>query len=264
MFRLLFVMAANRLVYVSVVCPCSLSCKIPFQWYRLSDIECVSVHKNFTKLRQGRRDYSFHGYGELCTFVYCLLMKTRVVVSLRGIHEWEKYMSIDAISSFPVVSAETILANADFGKILMTKKTGELPEFRAQCRQFSDRLIVVIVGSVSVMPGVSRCLYRFCLEILFEGDDSGVFALFTDLCRLLEECNLITAEESRCAVDELSSYVNEKRVQHRSSGQSACAIEDIIEHLMGDFSFQSRVRLLRIFKQCCLTIETPGVVYSSV
>ena len=33
---------------------------------------------------------------------------------------------------------------------------------------------------------------------------------------------------------------------------------------MGDFSFQSRVRLLRIFKLCCLGIETPDVVYPSV
>ena len=141
-------------------------------------------------------------------------------------------MSTDAISSFPVVSADAFLANDDFEKTLMTKKTGELPEFRARCRQFLDRLIVVIVGSVSVTSGVSRCLYSFCPEILFEGDDRGVFALLTDLCRLLKVCNLITAEESCCAVDEFSSYVIEKRGQHRSSGQSASAIENIIEYLM--------------------------------
>ena len=161
----------------------------------------------FTKLRQCRRDYIYHGYGELCNFVYCLLMKTRVAGCLPGIHEWEKYMSTDAIAVSPVVPADSFLANDNFGKTLMTKKTGELPEFRARCRQFLDRLIVVIDGSVSMTSGVSRCLYSFCSEILFKGDDSGVFALFADLCRLLKVCNLITANESRCAVDEFSRYV---------------------------------------------------------
>ena len=62
---------------------------------------------------------------------------------------------------------------------LMTKKVGELPELRfcncaaKRCRQFIYRLIVVTVTS-----GVSRYFYSFCPEILFEGDDSGVFALF--------------------------------------------------------------------------------------
>ena len=144
---------------------------------------CVLVYNNFTKLRQSRRDYSFHSYGELCNFVYCLLLKTRAVGTLPGIHEWEKYMSAEAISSFPVVAPDAFLANDDFGKTLMVRTTGELPEFRSRCRQFLDRLIVVIVGSVSVTSGVSSCLYSFCPEILFEGDDHGVFALFADLCR---------------------------------------------------------------------------------
>ena len=173
-------------------------------------------------------------------------------------------MSAEAISSFPVVAPDAFLANDDFGKTLMVRTTGELPEFRSRCRQFLDRLIVVIVGSVSVTSGVSRCLHSFCPEILFEGDDHGVFALFADLCRLLKTCNLITAEESRCAVDEFSSYVIEKRGQHRSSGQSASSVKDIVEYLLGDFSFQSRERLMRIFKLCCLTIETLDVVYPSV
>ena len=132
-----------------------------------------------------------------------------------------------------------------------------------RCRQFIDRLVVVIVGSITVTSGVSRCFYSFCPEILFEGDDSGVFALFADLCRLLETCGLITAEESSRSVDEFGSYVIEKRGQHRSSEQSANSIVDVIEYLMQDFSFQSRVHLLRVFKLCCLAVRTLDVSYPS-
>ena len=94
--------------------------------YHLYDIEYVSVHNNFTKLRQDRRDYGFHGYGELCNFVYCLLMKTRVAGSLPGIHELDKYMSVDAASYFPVVAMDSFLAYDDFERTLMVKKTSFL------------------------------------------------------------------------------------------------------------------------------------------
>ena len=191
------------------------------------------------------------------------LMKTRVVGSLPGIHEWEKHMSVEAVSAFPVVASDAFLLNDNFGRTL-TKKVGGLPEFRMRCRQIIDRLIVVIVGSITVTSGVSRCFYSFCPEILFEGDDSGVFALFADLCRLLKTCGLITAEESSRSVDEFGSYVIEKRGQHRSSEQSANSIVDVIEYLMQDFSFQSRIHLLRVFKLCCLAVRTLDVSYPSV
>ena len=172
-------------------------------------------------------------------------------------------MSVEAVSTFPVAGSDAFLANDDFGRTLM-KKVGGLPEFRMRCRQFIDRLIVVIVGSITVTSGVSRCFYSFCPEILFEGDDSGVFALFADLCRLLKVCGLITAEESSRPVDEFGSYVIEKRGQHLSSGQSASSIVDVIEYLMQDFSFQSRAQLLRVFKLCCLAVKTLDVAYPSV
>ena len=82
-------------------------------------------------------------------------------------------MSVEAVSTFPVVASDASLANNNFGKTLMTKKVGELPVFRIRCRQFIDRLIVVMVGIITVTSGVSRCFYSFCPEILFEGDDSG-------------------------------------------------------------------------------------------
>ena len=172
-------------------------------------------------------------------------------------------MSVEAVSAFPVVASDAFLLNDDFGRTL-TKKVGGLPEFRMRCRQFIDRLIVVIVGSITVTSGVSRCFYSFCPGTLFEGDDSGVFALFADLCRLLKTCGLITEEESSRSVDEFGSYVIEKRGQHRSSEQSANSIVDVIEYLMQDFSFQSRIHLLRVFKLCCLAVRTLDVSYPSV
>ena len=156
---------------------------------------------------------------------------------------------------------DSFLVNDDFGKTLMTKKVGELPDFRVRCRQFINRLIAAIVGKVSVTSGVSRCFYSFCPDFLLEGDDDGVFALFADLCRLLKMCNLITSDESSCAVDEFGSYVIAKRRQHRSFGQSAC---HIIESLTQDFSIQSLSHVLHVFRLCCLAVRSPEVFCLSV
>ena len=57
-------------------------------------------------------------------------MKTRVTGSLPGIHEWEKFMSVDAVSQFPVAPMDLFLVDDDFGKTLAVKKAGELPDFR--------------------------------------------------------------------------------------------------------------------------------------
>ena len=58
-----------------------------------------TFHVRLTKLRQGRSDYAFHGYGELCNLVYCLLMKTRELSSLPGIHDWDSYMDVEKVTS---------------------------------------------------------------------------------------------------------------------------------------------------------------------
>ena len=57
-------------------------------------------------------------------------MKTRVTGSLPGIHEWEKYISVDAVSQFHVAPMDLFLVDDDFGKTLAVKKAGELPDFR--------------------------------------------------------------------------------------------------------------------------------------
>ena len=190
-------------------------------------------------------------------------MKTRVAGSLPGIHEWEKYMSVDAVSHFPVLPMDSFLVKDDFGKTLMAKKAAKLPDFRVRCRQFIDRLILVLGGNISVTSGVSRCHYSFCPETLLEGDDCAVFILFADLCRLLKVCNLLTLDESSCAIDEFGSYVIEKRGQHCSSGQSACNIGDVTEYLIHIFSFQSQSLLLRVFKFFCLAVKVCETVYPS-
>ena len=85
----------------------------------------VLVHINFEKMSPARKDYAFHGYGEPCNFIYCLLLKTRVTSKLPGIMEWEEYMDVKKLSRFPVAPMEEFLKNYEFGKMLAAGKTSE-------------------------------------------------------------------------------------------------------------------------------------------
>ena len=101
-------------------------------------------------MRQQRNDYGFQGYSEICHFVYCLLLKTRVPSSLPSIHDWEAYMDVLKASVFPVVPMETFLDNCDFGRELLALKTTGGQEFRGHCRSFLDQLVTVILNNPSV------------------------------------------------------------------------------------------------------------------
>ena len=69
---------------------------------------------------------------------------------------------------------------------------------------------------------------------------------------------------SSAAVDEFYSYVVEKRRQYAGSDRSGNAVFDVMALLLGDYSFQSRHNVLRIFKLCCLIVSSGRSRYPSV
>ena len=212
---------------------------------------------NFERLRQCRRDYGFHGYGEVCNFVYCLLMRTRKLSDLPGIHEWESYMDISKLSYFNAISMEEFLVDSDFGRELVTVKTGEMREFRVKCRECIDRLVSLILTSTAVTSGVSRGLYAFCPEIMLGGDDHHIFELFGSLCDLFRSCHVMSSDGLNAAVAEFKSYVIEKRRHYEDATCAASEIPDVVQFLLRDFAFQSRTHVIRLFKICCLVVGVP-------
>ena len=212
---------------------------------------------NFERLRQCRRDYGFHGYGEVCNFVYCLLMRTRKLSDLPGIHEWESYMDVSKLSYFNAISMEEFLMDRNFGRELVTVKTGEMREFRVKCRECIDRLVSFILTSTAVTSGVSRGLYAFCPEIMLGGDDHHIFELFGSLCDLFRSCHVMSSDGLNAAIAEFKSYVIEKRRHYEDATCAASEIPDVVQFLLRDFAFQSRTHVFRLFKICCLVVGVP-------
>ena len=129
--------------------------------------------------------------------------------------------------------------------------------FRVRCKDFTDELIVVIVEQVSSTSDASRGLYSFCPELLLEGDDYGAFSLFAGLCHIFVVCGLVSKDESKAAVKEYSSYVVEKRRQHVDSVRSGSDVNNVVDFLLRDYSFQARRHVYRVFKLCCLVVGMP-------
>ena len=217
----------------------------------------VLVVINFGKMEKGRSDYAFHCYGEMCNFVYCLLLKTRVSTSLPGIHEWEEYMDVEKVKAFPSIPDDEFLENYELGRLLNEKKTSNFTTFRVRCREFLDCLVVTLLKNPSATSAVSKGIYSFCPELMLEGDNSTAFALFAGLCSILETCGVLASDESKGALDEYSSFIVERRKSHASSKQSATNIDDVVAYLLLDFGFQARHRVFRVFRLCCLFIGMP-------
>ena len=166
-------------------------------------------------------------------------------------------MDIEKVAEFPLIAMESFLAGSDYGRELLAGKTSEFGTFRVRCREFLDRLIVVILKSPSASSQVSRGLYSFCPELLLEGDGQLVFRLFSDLCRILGTCGALLSDESKAAVEEFSSYIVEKRSQHEASMGVASEIADVVIWLLRDFGFQARVHACRVLKLCVLITGRP-------
>ena len=140
-YRLVFVVCANYVLILVIV--------------------CVLDHINFEKIRQGRYDYDFHCFGEVCNFVYCPLLKTQEINELPSIHQWEDYMSVETVTRFSSIALDSFLVNYDLGEDLPAGKSSEFRDFRVKCKEFIDQLSVTILKHGSVTPGVSHGLSSF-------------------------------------------------------------------------------------------------------
>ena len=192
---------------------------------------------------QGHSDYDFHGYGELCNFVYCLLLKTKDIADLSGLMEWEECMDVSRITALPNASMVTFLMSCDYGKRLSAGETIEVMNFRVLCRDFMNRLAVLTVESVCVKSGVSRCLHSFCPEIMLEGEDYTIFGRFLDFCKLLVFCGVVTCDESKAAIEDYTSYIVEKRRPHSAADRASSDIPDVMSFLLRTFINQNNACL---------------------
>ena len=192
------------------------------------------------------------GYGELCRFVYALMMKVCTSGGLPTIHSWQEYMDKEKFAEFPRLPMDQFLADHAFGRRIAASKDSGTREFRRDCYSFIVRLIELILGSVCSTSVVARGLCCFCPELLLEGDDVAVFALYGDLVSALDGRGYLSADIANASVDEFRSYVVEARRNHSGSAVVASSIADVVTHLMKDFAFQSRHNLVRVFKLCCL------------
>ena len=167
--------------------------------FGLLQLMLETFHIHLPKLRQGRSDYAFHCYGKLCNLVYCLLMKTRELSSLPGIHDWDSYMDVENVKICPVSSMDEFLCHFEYEKSLFPAKTSEMPKYRGRYREFIARLAFLLVESASTRSLVSKGLCSFCPELMLDGDDKSAFDLFSELCGVLVGCDAFISGGIQCS-----------------------------------------------------------------
>ena len=173
-------------------------------------------------------------------------------------------MDVQKLSRFPVAPIDGFLKNYEFGKMLAAGKTSEFVTFRQRCREFIDRVVVLLLKTSAATSVVSKGLYSFCPAMMLEGDNAIAFTLFAGLCGILVDCGALLSDEAKAAQEEYTSFVVEQRRLHSDSDRTSATITDVSQFLLRDFSFQARHRMLRVFKVCCLIVGVPRSTYHSV
>ena len=200
-----------------------------------------------------RDDYGFIGYGELCRFIYALMMKVCSAGVLPVVNDWQEFMCKEKFVDFPRLPMDPFLRGHSFGKQLSEAKSSEGRDFRRDCYSFIVRLIELLLETICCTSTVARGLCCFCPELLLEGDDVAVFALYADLVGVLMSRGYLVSDVVNASIDEFRSYVVQVRRHHCASGLVASNISNIM-NMLKDFAFQSRHNLLRVVKLCCLIV----------
>ena len=155
---------------------------------------------------------------------------------------WEGYVDVS-----PSVPINEILMSYELGKLLSEGKTSDFVTFCLRCREFIDRLIVMLLKTTSATSAISKGLYSFCPELMLKGDDNTAFRLYAGLWKVLETCGVIGFDVSKAAVEKYTSYRVERPKNHWSSWPSVSGITGVVQHLLLDFGFRARHRVFRVY-----------------
>ena len=75
--------------------------------------------------------------------MYCMQSRTRVVLDLHGLNDWEDYMDKSENDSFTKQKTSELLLNHKLGVLLQHGTSREVRDFRNRCRAFVGHLVTV-------------------------------------------------------------------------------------------------------------------------
>ena len=116
-------------------------------------------------------DQSYHAFGELARFIYCLLQKIKKASSLPLVEQWEEYV-IPNHSRFPAIDDKNFLEGTHVMAALGKVGSHYLQkEFRGDARRFLEDFVKCVLSTVAARSVTGQVLSSFCPAIVVGGDD---------------------------------------------------------------------------------------------
>ena len=173
-------------------------------------------------------------------------------------NDWDYYMSVERIAGITKLDTDLFLAHHEFCEKLRCSGSAGAREFLNRSRAFADRLVDVKLEELHLVSAVFlQGIYSFCPELLLEGDDQGVFQLFSKLLRVFERSRCSSSDDANASSEQFTTFVVDARDRHPNSGSNAEEMPDVVQHLLYDYSFAARRHLCRVLKLCCLVLDRP-------
>ena len=187
-------------------------------------------------------DHSYHAFGELVRFVYCLLQKIKKASSMPLVEQWEEYV-LPKHSRFPANDDKDFLAGTRVMAAL--DKVGchyIQTEFRRDARRFLEDFVNCVLSTVASRSGFGQGLSCFFPAIVVGGDDVAPLQLVKKLLDgLLEKGWTGGSFFEAC-----QAFVQEQRQLERSSTKSRHHVGDVLLFCSAQASFRARWHLYKV------------------
>ena len=214
----------------------------------------VSVANNFVHSSTAA-DQSYHAFGELAQFLYCLLQKIKKASSLPLVEQWEEYV-VPNHSRFPAIDEKDFLVGSRVVAALCKVGSHYLQiEFRRDARRFLEDFVNCVLSTVASRSVIRQGLSCFYPAIVVGGEDVVLFHLFNKLLDGLLEKGWTRGSEVEACRAEYQSFVHEQRQLDWSSTRSHHDVGDFLSFCSAQAGFRARRHL---FKVCIAANQACG------
>ena len=202
----------------------------------------VSVAKSFVHSSTAA-DQEYHAFGELASFVFCLLQKIKKASSFPLVQQWEEYIAPNH-SRFPAIDKKDFLSGTCVMAALDKVGSQYLrTEFRRDGLRFLENFVNCVLSTVASRSVKRHSLSCFYPAFVVGGDDVAPFQLINNLLNGLLEKSWTRGSEVEACRAENQSFVQEQRQLERSSTRGCPDVGDVLSFCSAQAGFRARRHL---------------------
>ena len=202
-------------------------------------------------------DSGFYVYGEVASFIHCLLSLCVSPSALPESSDWESILSVD-MSKVAKIRIEDFGQGTDFLHRLVHARSSQSSDFLHQALEFLTEFVSSFQRATSRSVKFFKGLAAFNPTILVLEDTSYGLDCFSCLFGELRRRGWFSAVEKPSALSEYASFATEFAIHHVDSSGVPLSVPNVVDLFVSHHLLSTRPLLSRAFRTACLCLPRQG------